>query len=90
MIARDVWSLFLSLPLSVAAGRFAGRVTDWSGRKSRPIDDGADAERRVGRQERRINAVKRAPQAYIDQVLMARQVELAGDDLEEADHARRP
>ena len=109
MTPAHAWHLFASLPLVVQAwlvllalvvfagvwslsrgvGRLAGRI---EGRR------GPDAAERVHRERdhnRHMRAVVNAPQSYIDQTLLAREIECAGEldlgggDVEEADHGRR-
>lgn len=110
MTAAHAWHLFASLPLVVqawlallalvvlagiwtlsrAAGRLAGR---FEGRRQRP--DAAERGRARRDRERHMRAVANAPQSYINQTLLAREIEFAGeldldgDDLEEADRGRR-
>ena len=81
VVLAGVWSL------SRGAGRLAGRIEQ---RRS------PDAAERVHRgRVRHMRAVVNAPQSYIDQTLLGREIECAGeldldgDDVEEADHGRR-
>lgn len=107
MTAAHVWRLFASLPLvlqawltllalvvcagvwslSRGAGRLAGRIEERRGPDA--------AERAQRDRDRHMRAVVNAPQSYINQTLLAREIEFAGeldldgDDVEEADHGRR-
>jgi len=110
MVAH-AWHLFASLPLVVqawlvllavvvfagvwslsrGAGRLAGRIEE------RRTPDAAERVHRERERDhnRHMRAVVNAPQSYIDQTLLAREIEFAGeldldgDDVEEADHGRR-
>lgn len=83
VVGAGVWAL------SRGAGRVAGRVGDRRG------PDAAERVQRERDRERHMRAVAKAPQSYINQTLRGREIEFAGeldldgDDLEEADRGRR-
>jgi hypothetical protein len=83
VVFAGVWSL------SRGAGRLAGRIEE------RRTPDAAGRVHRERDHNRHMRAVANAPQSYIDQALRSREIECAGeldldgDDVEEADHGCR-